>query len=96
MCLNFILIPLYNFLNGRNSDYNIIVEELDNSPICSICLDEESSENIYAITECNHKFHHKCLTTWLNVAKHPTCPNCRYSILKYDTNELETLLFDND
>lgn len=45
---------------------------------CSICwntLDAHVAE-----TDCNHKFHTKCLTTWAR--KNPTCPLCRASLVE--------------
>ena len=45
---------------------------------CSICwntLDARVAE-----TDCNHKFHTKCLTTWAR--KNPTCPICRASLVE--------------
>jgi ElaB/YqjD/DUF883 family membrane-anchored ribosome-binding protein len=45
------------------------LEKLD----CSICL-EKISDSI-VITKCEHVFHEKCLTTWLD--KYLTCPLCR-------------------
>lgn len=46
---------------------------------CSICLtpfyQEDSSENVVVKTTCNHLFHEKCLTEWLENKK--LCPLCR-------------------
>ena len=47
---------------------------------CSICLDDEYDiefgfENSKYITECNHHFHHGCISRWYRSS--PLCPNCR-------------------
>ena len=47
--------------------------ETDNS--CSICLDDKSN---YALKICKHKFHKKCIKTWLK--DHNCCPICRQHI----------------
>ncbi len=45
---------------------------------CSICQDELGAERVTAA--CKHFFHKDCLTPWL--AKHDTCPECRYKFSK--------------
>jgi len=47
---------------------------------CSICLDDEYDielgfENSKYTTECNHNFHHGCISRWYRTS--PLCPNCR-------------------
>ena len=47
---------------------------------CSICLDDEYDielgfENSKYTTQCNHHFHHGCISTWYRSS--PLCPNCR-------------------
>lgn len=41
---------------------------------CSICLGE--LQGIVRILPCFHKFHEKCLFSWLRFKS--SCPNCRY------------------
>ena len=47
---------------------------------CSICLDDEYDielgfENSKYTTECNHHFHHGCISRWYRSSS--LCPNCR-------------------
>ena len=47
---------------------------------CSICLDDEYDielgfENSKYTTQCNHHFHHGCISRWYRSS--PLCPNCR-------------------
>ena len=66
----------------------ITIEPSDNS--CSICLDENSSNNL-CITNCNHKFCESCITNWFNQGK-DSCPNCREKIVRFNLNDKETRL----
>ena len=52
-------------------------EQKTEPELCSICWD--SLEMHIAETDCNHKFHTKCLNTWTR--KNPTCPLCRKSLV---------------
>ena len=47
----------------------------DSNDICAICHDNLGEDNVYALPECNHKFHTNCIMTWFR-AKHNTCPLC--------------------
>jgi hypothetical protein len=56
------------------------IEELDNSAMCSICLEgfvvgdaaaHASNKN------CPHVFHEKCILSWLVARQDPLCPCCR-------------------
>ena len=42
---------------------------------CSICLDNLDND-MYELNECKHKFHSKCLITYLRTGNR-TCPLCR-------------------
>jgi hypothetical protein len=46
---------------------------------CSICLDEIIQEEKYR-TCCNHTYHIKCLSVWLNKSRN--CPNCRTDLIE--------------
>ena len=46
---------------------------------CSICL-EELSKDAIQIVGCKHKFHLKCLRTWVLVKENWCCPLCRYEL----------------
>jgi DNA-directed RNA polymerase subunit RPC12/RpoP len=45
---------------------------------CSICLEEFQLGQKLVCLPCNHKFHPKCLTPWLE--SHVQCPYCRAKI----------------
>lgn len=46
---------------------------------CPICL-EESTNDAIQIVGCKHKFHSKCLRTWVLVKEKWRCPLCRYEL----------------
>jgi hypothetical protein len=47
-----------------------------NNEVCAICLsDFEQNEILIKLTECHHRFHENCLTTW--IMKNVFCPYCR-------------------
>lgn len=58
---------------------------------CSICM-ELLEAQLTTVTSCNHKFHRKCILTWLN-DKNTTCPMDRINLAVHgigdelDTNE---------
>jgi len=87
---------------------NEIINEInDDNDDCSICCyslnPNENNSYIYP-TECNHKFHLKCILLWVNSknAGEKTCPNCRHDIdnnkirvefsIKYPTEDVEQKL----
>ena len=55
-----------------------IYELLDQNQSCSICMDMFIDGDIIKTTECNHKFHAKCVQTWL--LEKSICPECRTSL----------------
>ena len=55
------------------NDENILKET------CVICLDPFLKEDKIASLECNHMFHYKCITLW--VENKNTCPLCRITLL---------------
>ncbi|XP_041980380.1 E3 ubiquitin-protein ligase RNF115-like isoform X2 [Aricia agestis] len=58
----------------------VVNEELAaTNTACSVCWDNFSlGENVSKL-ECDHMFHSKCITPWLQL--HATCPICRRSLL---------------
>jgi len=43
---------------------------------CGICLTQFKDKEMVALTpKCQHPYHEKCLTMWLQ--RNPTCPSCR-------------------
>ena len=59
-------------LKSRNYDLS------DKNQKCSICMDMFIDGDIIETTECNHKFHAKCVQTWL--LEKSICPECRTSL----------------
>ncbi|KAG2385846.1 hypothetical protein C9374_002995 [Naegleria lovaniensis] len=56
---------------------------------CSICLDDlEVGSKASEIPICNHKFHPKCIETWLKDYGH-TCPICKQPVSEIDFNALK-------
>lgn len=49
-----------------------------NNIICPICLDEKKIAEEWTKLLCEHEFHYKCITEWLN--KNRSCPICRIVI----------------
>ena len=51
--------------------------EIITNETCSICLEELNNVNdTHELNECKHKFHSKCLITYLRTGNR-TCPLCR-------------------
>ncbi len=46
---------------------------------CPICKEELTDVNI-SVSDCNHKFHFKCLHEWIE--KSNSCPMCRNPLVK--------------
>jgi hypothetical protein len=71
-----ILFSFYSFNNSQNQTISIpvpiLLSNIQNEECC-ICLD--IGENTWSMLLCGHKFHEKCITTWLRVNQ--TCPICR-------------------
>lgn len=77
---------VFNSINTRKDEEKIIswlpkqicTESIKNKykdENCTICL-EEIKGNI-AITKCNHIFHYKCISSYINNTNKSECPNCR-------------------
>jgi len=63
----------------------------NNNNVCAICTDTVTPGSRRILTDCNHVFHRKCLTTWATknsrvqgnrnphgvLNRNPTCPICR-------------------
>ncbi|CAK5067778.1 unnamed protein product [Meloidogyne enterolobii] len=43
---------------------------------CTICHTRLSTDNIYSLKNCNHTYHKKCITRWIEGGSE-TCPRCR-------------------
>ena len=60
---------------------NIDKDDVDQNKACAICLlDYTMSEEVRELS-CLHRFHEKCLFTWLESKR--TCPVCR-EFLNYE------------
>ena len=59
------------------SDFIISLDEQLEDSICVICF-EELEEEVVRLENCEHKFHKKCIKTWLK--EKPICPICRTEI----------------
>jgi len=59
-------------------------EYYENLETCPICLSKIGKRHIYK-TDCNHKFHLKCLFIWL--LKNDNCPMCRTNVRTPDIIE---------
>ena len=59
---------------------------------CTICIEDfiERKSRV-SITQCQHVFHYKCISNWLNQnIINPKCPNCNYNLIKdIDDKKLE-------
>lgn len=65
-----------NILKNSNEIGTIIKNE-DKDITCGICLKKISTgKNCKLLDNCNHKFHIKCINSWLS--KKNTCPICRF------------------
>eukprot|EP00951_Prasinocladus_malaysianus_P027697 scaffold249881_cov50-Prasinocladus_malaysianus.AAC.1 len=54
-------------------------EEMEKGDVCPICLSAMADMTVYE-TECGHRYHHCCITGWLNMGKSSACPMCRKHI----------------
>ena len=46
---------------------------------CAICQEDFKKKENLKITPCDHIFHPKCISTWLEKeCTRPTCPSCRH------------------
>lgn len=61
-------------------------EDLDESNLCSICLDTyEEQDKIIISKHCKHYFHRDCIIQWLEYQKSDyKCPECRNEMITTD------------
>ena len=64
--------------------------ELDNDPVCIICLEPLIIDTIelWVCPQCTKEFHKPCIRKWIESRprKHFICPHCNYIVKKYDPN----------
>ncbi|XP_051514539.1 RING finger protein 148 [Myxocyprinus asiaticus] len=52
---------------------------------CAVCTDSFQHNEKVTVLPCRHLYHKKCIEPWL--LEHPTCPICKYNILKSKMDE---------
>ncbi|XP_021336982.2 RING finger protein 148 isoform X1 [Danio rerio] len=52
---------------------------------CVVCTDSYQRGEQVTVLPCRHLYHKKCIEPWL--LEHPTCPMCKYNILKSSIEE---------
>ncbi len=55
--------------------------EFEGQKTCSVCIDDFDVKERARQLDCKHRFHQKCLWTWLDFSR--LCPNCRHPITVY-------------
>ncbi|XP_026135560.1 RING finger protein 148 [Carassius auratus] len=53
--------------------------------ICVVCTESFRHNEKVTVLPCRHFYHKKCIEPWL--LEHPTCPMCKFHILKYKIDE---------
>ncbi|XP_056626114.1 E3 ubiquitin-protein ligase RNF128 isoform X2 [Triplophysa dalaica] len=60
--------------------------EVDSEDICCVvCTDAFKRDEKVTVLPCRHLYHKKCIEPWF--LEHPTCPICKYNILKSKIDE---------
>ncbi|XP_051716953.1 RING finger protein 148 isoform X2 [Ctenopharyngodon idella] len=60
--------------------------EVDSEDItCVVCTDSFTHNEQVTVLPCRHLYHKKCIEPWL--LEHPTCPMCKFNILKFKIDE---------
>ena len=67
-------------------------KETNKKYTCSICLEDINTKNNFSITQCNHHFHTKCITTWLR--NNDNCPICRFKLIETIDDDQDTNYID--
>jgi len=62
-----------------NESDELIAENVDDSRVCVICLDEYMPGERIRLLPCVHRFHVDCIDQWLK--KHTTCPLCKLDLI---------------
>ncbi|XP_059372816.1 RING finger protein 148 [Carassius carassius] len=52
---------------------------------CVVCTESFRHNEKVTVLPCRHFYHKKCIEPWL--LEHPTCPMCKFHILKYKIDE---------
>ena len=71
-----------NLLLNELKGFKYGINEEKNGKMCTICLDEFKSDDIVSATKCQHLFHFKCISKWLNEnITNLKCPNCNTNFI---------------
>uniref|UniRef100_A0A1I8BRY2 RING-type domain-containing protein n=1 Tax=Meloidogyne hapla TaxID=6305 RepID=A0A1I8BRY2_MELHA len=54
---------------------------------CTVCQSRLRPDNIYTLKNCNHTYHHGCITRWISGGSQ-TCPRCRVHATLTDVKQL--------
>ncbi|XP_016113688.1 E3 ubiquitin-protein ligase RNF133-like [Sinocyclocheilus grahami] len=65
----------------RTGDLEVESEDVS----CVVCTDSFKHNEKVTVLPCRHLYHKKCIEPWL--LEHPTCPMCKFHILKYKIDE---------
>ena len=71
-------------INLDKEKYDTMIKDLDFNEkfadtSCAICQEDFKNKENLKITPCEHIFHPKCISTWLEKeCTRPTCPSCRH------------------
>ena len=69
------------------SDDTKSINSINSCPVCLIDLNDDTIKTL----ECNHAFHEKCISIWLD--SNPTCPICRkINVINIPTINYKTLI----
>ena len=71
-------------INLDKENYDTMIKDLEFNETfadtsCAICQEDFKNKENLKITPCEHIFHPKCISTWLEKeCTRPTCPSCRH------------------
>ena len=71
-------------INLDKEKYDTMIKDLEFNEkfadtSCAICQEDFKNKENLKITPCEHIFHPKCISTWLEKeCTRPTCPSCRH------------------
>lgn len=71
------------YINFRSISTVNVSLDVNNVPVCSICLEDISGGETIRKLKCKHCFHDDCLKNWLKFKYY--CPNCRGMIFNMPT-----------
>ena len=57
---------------------------------CSVCLENILKEDCYTLDSCGHKFHKKCVKTWIENTEVNSCPMCRSNFKSIEVGSQST------